>query len=147
MVPLTSSDNTCQMELKKFTPELAGEWSGDTFDEVGRTDLVMQQDVSRVEVSLSGADQVEGEEIIVTCTVEGGTPTPSVEFMLMKADQSMVENSTERFTNMTELSDEGKVVGSLRLSKEDQGLVVCCHAVQWDKAEPRVTLATKDNVR
>ena len=45
----------------------------------------------------------------------------------------MVENSTERFTNMTELSDEGKVVGSLRLSKEDQGLVVCCHAVQWDK--------------
>ena len=56
-----------------------------------------------------------------------------------------VENSDPR----TEVSDDGNVqtvTAILRLSKEDQGLLVGCHSEQWDKSEPRVSLATKDNV-
>ena len=56
-----------------------------------------------------------------------------------------VENSEPR----TELSDDGNVLtvtAVLRLSKEDQGLVVCCHSEQWDKSEPKVSIATKNNV-
>ena len=51
LVPVqNSSTNTCQMKLEKFSPELEGVWRGETWPEEGRVELVMQQDVSRLEV-------------------------------------------------------------------------------------------------
>ena len=87
------------MRLENFSQEMEGGWSGETWEEEGTAELVLQQNVSRLEVRLGDGDQLEGEDINVTCTVEGGTPQPLVELMLMKADNTKVENSSERFSN------------------------------------------------
>ena len=144
------------MKLKSFSTELEGGWTGMTWSEENSTELLMQQNVTKLEVRLSDGSLVEGENITVTCAVEGGVPLPSVGFMLMKTENNTnmtrVENSSERFTNITELplSPDGKVQtvsALLRLRKEDQGRHVGCRAEQWDRSEPRVSLASKDDVR
>lgn len=39
------------------------------------------------------------------------------------------------------------VVATLRVSLEDQGRLVCCHAEQWDNSQPRISLDTREEVR
>ena len=138
------------MKLVNFSQEMEGRWTGATWPEENSTEVVMQQNVTKLQVSLSEGHQVEGEDITVTCTVEGGSPPPSVQFLLVAADnQTSLGNSSERFTNITELSPEGKVLtvsALLRLSKEDQGWHVGCRAEQWDNSQPRVSLASKEEV-
>ena len=38
------------------------------------------------------------------------------------------------------------VVATLRVSLEDQGRLVCCHAEQWDNSQPRISLDTREEV-
>ena len=139
------------MKLANFSQEMEGRWTGATWPVENSTEVVMQQNVTRLQVSLSDGDQVEGEDLTVTCTVEGGSPPPSVQFLLVAADnQTSPQNSSERFTNITELSPDGKVQtvsALLRLNKEDQGWHVGCRAEQWDNSQPRVSLASKEEVR
>ena len=77
-----------------------------TWSEENSTELLMQQNVTKLEVRLSDGSLVEGENITVTCAVEGGVPLPSVGFMLMRTENNTnmtkVENSSERFTNITD---------------------------------------------
>ena len=39
------------------------EWSAETWEEEGTAELVLQQNVSRLEVRLGDGDQLEGEDI------------------------------------------------------------------------------------
>ena len=116
---------------------MAGNWSGWSFwagqEEIG-TEVVVVLDVESVNINLSQKDLVEGEEMKVTCRVEGGTPKPEVTFMMMKDNHTKINDSKSRFTNIEKKEESGllEVVATLKPSVDDKDRLVCCHVQQWN---------------
>ena len=83
--PLQTEDNTCVIQLTDVTDLVSGTWEGESGFFEKEIDLTIHENVTGLEVVVSDdGGVVSGQDTLVTCTVQGGRPTPEVVFMLME---------------------------------------------------------------
>ena len=116
------------MQLLNVTAAMEGTWEGETDWYEQEVELIIQESMASVEVSVEQEDHlVEDQDITVTCRVEGGKPRPLIGFVLMKDQQTKIEVSSHlRSVFLKTISKSPSLVTIFRIFKilEDTSLLV-----------------------
>jgi len=141
MKDVLSGENSaefCKVTIKNVTQEMEANFKLKVKFSQNEINLKLHKKFDDdIKVTLGDESEKVTKENIkssVHCAVKGGFPTPKVIFMLMKDNNTVVNDSESRFDTITNSSKDDIITftSSFTPSKDDQGLFVCCHAEQFD---------------
>jgi len=108
LIPVAGSPLSCSVMLLGMNPDMEGKWAVrlDTDLEAREVELTMAVSPSSVLVAVEdGSSLVLGRLATVTCTIQGGAPTPEAAFSLQTNTSESLQE--DRFSDIMTESGEG----------------------------------------